>query len=66
MKTKIVEINCCDECPNLYGDNRCAIFSNKNRQPKRVKDVNSIPKWCPLPSVQEFCESNFNINEEDE
>lgn len=51
MKTRIVqlEIESCDDCPNCFFNGACSLIPDKNRQPKKIKDLRSIPKWCPLP-----------------
>jgi len=53
---KILEITCCHDCGNCdqeLGD--CFLLN------RRI-DLNSIPDDCPLPTKEQYVESNFNID----
>ena len=56
---KVVEIDCCKECPYFsYGTNICC-HSNKDRD---IKNINVFPDWCSLDTPEEYAEKNFNID----
>ena len=48
---KMILINECTKCPNLYlVDRNNSLCDLKNNE--QIKDTAAIPTWCPLPSVQ--------------
>jgi len=53
---KIIKINACNICPYFRWrwDNDYCILKNY----RRIKDIEKIPKWCPLENL----EINSNLN----
>lgn len=61
MSTRVVELECCQECPNFsYGPRTCGEMRDKDCPDSKV----AIPEWCPLSTPAEYAEGNFNIDEE--
>ena len=57
---RVVELECCQECPNFdYGPRTCGEMDDKVVPNSKV----DIPDWCPLCTPQEYAENNFNIDE---
>jgi len=51
---KIIEINCCFECPNscwneTYKDFECKIYDNTV-----IDAIEEVADWCPLPDAPLF------------
>lgn len=65
-KRAVIDINCCDDCPESFGDNQCAISnipdSNHHGRKIDVDMKSEIPIWCPLDSPEEFEKNRNNEN----
>lgn len=49
MKTRIIEINACENCPHfIYGPNTCSQENGSTDDGKPVESRFKIPDWCPL------------------
>ena len=46
--TKLVEIENCADCPNCLYENSCFLTN------RHIKNINRIPKWCPLPDTDAY------------
>ena len=57
---KVLVITMCMDCPHCNDLDECV----NTKSLVHVGDILKIPEWCPLESIQEYCESNYNIDEE--
>ena len=57
---KVIKIETCLHCLSYVHTMKLTGCLKLGKELKNDK----IPKNCPLPTIEEFCESNFNIDKE--
>ena len=63
MKKRVIEITNCRDCPHfVYGVVACEEDDSIVLNVLESKD--SVPENCPLPTISDYCESNFDIDKE--
>lgn len=61
--TRVIEIECCQECPYFsYGPRTCGEMNDKHCPNSKT----SIPSWCPLSTPEQYIGINVNERTEDE
>ena len=57
MKTAMIKVELCWECPHRIHDDGDGEspweFDHCGKVNNKIRDVNSIPDWCPLPDAVE-------------
>ena len=48
---KIIKVNTCNNCPYIRWDWKGDYCNKKND--KKIKDIDTIPSWCPLEDYKE-------------
>lgn len=56
---KAIAIEGCHECYWGFDDGYCKHEDEEKLIPSSI----DIPEWCPLPDIKEFCETHFNIDD---
>ena len=53
IKMKIIQINCCQECPYLYfyDWDICSKKETNDHYAVFIEDIKNIPDWCPLEDM---------------
>jgi hypothetical protein len=76
MKSKIVEIYNCEECPHYrhteWDDNDTCFYKNIESSlyfieeaERKIEDLRELPSWCPLDDAPKMIFSDIKIFEED-
>lgn len=56
MKTRVIEIYCCRECPHVRYHNQCYSCTLEKRDLDQPGEL-CPPNWCPLANINEIPES---------